>query len=65
MLRRLEEYAESWQQPVVVIEHSEDLVNDCEFDRFLASVRRWDEVHLFCVPISTTGCLGLSLSDVR
>lgn len=45
MLKRLREHAAYPQQPVVVIGHSKDFVNEHEFDRFLAGLARDDSIH--------------------
>jgi len=44
MLKRLREHAAYPQQPVVVIGHSKDFVNEREFDRFLADLARDDSI---------------------
>jgi hypothetical protein len=79
MLKRMEEHAKSSRQPIVVIGHSKDFVNDHEFDRFLASLRCRDGVCLptmsdyvqqtLCVLTvsgsSATGCGGPGPSGAR
>jgi len=79
MLKRIEEHAKYPQQPIVVIGHSKDFVNDREFSRFLASLRRKDDVSfqtiseyvqhtLSVLDISSSrekGCVGLGLSSTR
>ena len=44
MLRRIKEHTKYTEQPVVMIGHSKDFVNDYEFDKFLASLRRNENV---------------------
>lgn len=45
MLKRLRERAAYPQQPVVVIGHSKDFVNERECDQFLADLARDDSIH--------------------
>jgi hypothetical protein len=39
MLRRVEELADYREQPIVVIGHSKDFINDRQFDKFLAALK--------------------------
>ena len=44
MLRRIKEHTKYPEQPIVMIGHSKDFVNDREFDKFLASLCRNENV---------------------
>jgi hypothetical protein len=44
MLRRIAEHREGAESPVVILGHSKDFVNDREFNRFLAVLRRDETV---------------------
>ena len=44
MLRRIKEHTKYPQQPIVMIGHSKDFINDFEFDKFLASLCKNEDV---------------------
>ena len=45
MIRRIERHAGDSEQPVVMIGHSKDFVNDQELDRFLAWMSRDETIN--------------------
>jgi hypothetical protein len=45
MLRRIKEHTKFPQQPIIMIGHSKDFINDFEFDRFLASLCKNENVN--------------------
>ncbi|MBN2594648.1 MAG: hypothetical protein JXA81_14160 [Sedimentisphaerales bacterium] len=79
MLRRIKEHTKYTEQPIVMIGHSKDFVNDCEFDKFLASLCRNDNVSFHSMSdyvrqafsildissSSETGYAGLGLSGAK
>lgn len=79
MLRRIKEHTKYPEQPIVMIGHSKDFVNDREFDKFLASLCRNENVsfqnmsdyvqQVFSIlDISSsneTGYVGLGLSGAK
>jgi hypothetical protein len=62
MLRRIEKHAKYLEQPIVVIGHSKDFVNDREFDKFLASLCKNENVSF--QNMSQYVQQALSVSDV-
>jgi len=79
MLRRTKEHAKHPEQPIVMIGHSKDFVNDREFDKFLASLCKNENVsfqsmsdyvrqafNIFGISSSgKTGYVGLGLSGAK
>ncbi|MBN1805939.1 MAG: hypothetical protein JW837_11875 [Sedimentisphaerales bacterium] len=79
MLRRIKEHIKYSQQPVVMIGHSKDFINDLEFDKFLASLCKKENVSFYnmsqyvqqelnALDISSSGKAdrsGLGLSTIK
>ena len=79
MLRRIKEHTEHPEQPIVMIGNSKDFVNDREFDKFIASLCRNENVSfqnmsdyirqaysIFDISSSSeTGYVGLGLSGAK
>ena len=79
MLRRIKEHAKYPEQPIVIIGHSKDFVNDYEFDKFLASICRNENVSFHGISdyvrqfisdseissLSETGKVSLDLSSAK
>lgn len=53
MLKRIEELGDPQQQPVIMVGHSKDFVNDRQFEEFLATVSRRGDVRF----VSMSQCL--------
>lgn len=79
MLRRIKEHSKYPEQPIVMIGHSKDFVNDREFDKFLATLCQNENVSfqnmseyvrkafsIFDISSSSeTGYVGLGLSGAK
>jgi hypothetical protein len=57
MLKRLQELNDPQQQPVVMIGHAKDFLNDRQFEEFLATLSHRGNVRFMSIPESLHGML--------